>query len=96
MADIAEHGRALAGSDNPGLQILAWSDADLDEIAPETTISEVGDWATFRTKLKQINRVLNLSCQELNRTVTASRIPSCIIDRALFGSSAEKEFTSLA
>jgi hypothetical protein len=83
MADIAERGRALAGGDNPGLQILAWSDVDLDEITPDTTIDEVGDWAAFRTKLKQINRVLDLPWQELRRGVSERRIPSGIIDRAL-------------
>lgn len=83
MADVAERGRALAGGDNPGLQILAWSDVDLDEITLDTTISEVSDWAAFRTKLKHINRVLNLPWQELKRRVSESRIPSGIIDRAL-------------
>ncbi len=83
MADITERGRALAGSDNPGLQILTWSDVDLDEITPDTTIDEVSDWAAFRTKLKQINRVLDLPWQELKRGVSERRIPSGIIDRAL-------------
>ncbi|MGY4175019.1 hypothetical protein ACVIHH_000310 [Bradyrhizobium sp. USDA 4518] len=83
MADIAERGRALAGSDNPGLQILAWSDVDRDEITPDTTIGEVSDWAAFRTKLKQMNGALNLPWQELKRSVSENRIPSGIIDRAL-------------
>ncbi|MGY4258130.1 hypothetical protein ACVI1L_005198 [Bradyrhizobium sp. USDA 4516] len=83
MADIAERGRALAGSDNPGLQILAWSDVDRDEITPDTTIGEVSDWAAFRTKLKQMNGTLNLPWQELKRSVSENRIPSGIIDRAL-------------
>jgi hypothetical protein len=83
MADIAERGRALAGSDNPGLQILAWSDVDRDEITLETTVGEVSDWAAFRTKLRQMTGALNLPWQELKRTVSESRIPSGIIDRAL-------------
>ncbi|WP_316168079.1 MULTISPECIES: hypothetical protein [unclassified Bradyrhizobium] len=83
MTDIAERGRALAGSDNPGLQILTWSDVDLDEITPDTTIDEVSDLAAFRTKLKQINRALDLPWQELKRGVSERRIPSGIIDRAL-------------
>lgn len=83
MADIAERGRALAGSDNPGLQILAWSDVDPDEITSETTVGEIGDWAAFRTKLKQINRILDLPWQELKRSVSENRLPSGIIDRSL-------------
>jgi len=83
MADIAERGRALEGSDNPGLQILAWSDVDRDEITPDTTVGEVSDWAAFRTKLKQMNEALNLPWRELKRGVSESRIPSGIIDRAL-------------
>lgn len=83
MADIAERGRALAGCDYPGLQILAWSGVDLSEITPETTIGEVSDWAAFRAKLKQINRALELPWPELKRRVSESRIPSGIIDRAL-------------
>ncbi|MDX3971602.1 MAG: hypothetical protein QHD01_34065 [Bradyrhizobium sp.] len=83
MADIAERGRTLEGSDNPGLQILAWSDVDQDEVTPDTTIGEVSDWAAFRAKLKQMNGALTLPWQELKRSVSESRIPSGIIDRAL-------------
>ncbi|WP_454650786.1 hypothetical protein [Bradyrhizobium liaoningense] len=83
MVDIAKRGRALEGSDNPGLQILAWCEVDRDEITPDTTIDEVSDWAAFRTKLRQMNGVLNLPWQELKRSVSERRIPSSIIDRAL-------------
>ncbi len=83
MSIVAERGRTLAGSNNPVLQMLAWSDVDLEEIGPETTISEIGDWAVFRTKLKLINRGLDLPWQELKRSVSQSRIPSGMIDRAL-------------
>jgi hypothetical protein len=83
MADIYRRGISLTEHESPSLQILAAFNIDLSEVAPETTIGQIGEWAVFRKKLSRLNAVLQLPWNELKTGVREERIPSGIISLAL-------------
>jgi hypothetical protein len=72
----------LDGS-NPALQILQAMDIEASDIGPDTTMGEICDLATFRHKLRVINRTLQLPWAELKAGVRESQLPSSIIQSAL-------------
>lgn len=84
LRDVRRHGEKLLSCwPNPLQQLLAQHDIEFAEITDGMTVGEVGELATFRQKLRVVNRTLGLPWPELKARVQENRLPSGIIQAAL-------------
>lgn len=85
LETVWQFGTSTLTHDNPGLHILQTSGVDLSDIDETTTVGEVGALGVFRRKLQVINRLTQLPWDKLKATVSATRLPSqvvqCGVDR---------------
>jgi hypothetical protein len=76
-------GEKLPPDRDPALALLASMGINPTDISPDTTLAEIGDLAGFQAKLSVVNRSLGLPWNTLKKRVTADRLPSTIIQRAI-------------
>jgi hypothetical protein len=76
-------GGALPPDVDPALALLTALGIDPADVSPNTTLAEIGDVASFQHRLSVLNQSLGLPWETLKTRVTADRLHSTLIQKAI-------------